>query len=176
MVRERAVVAFGRILKAHGLKGDVILCSYTEDEEEFPYDTLFFKDAHGKLLPRGVRKSTPVRRGQFRIRFEAVDDRTGAEGLVGQEVYITEEQLPPVSCGEYYWKDLMGIEVRTLEGECLGVIESIFRTGAHDVYVVGDGSREVFVPAVDIFIHEVDLGRRVMTVDLPPGLADGDAL
>ncbi len=176
MGQEKPFVAIGRIYKAHGLHGDVILASYSEAEDVFPYDTVCFKDARGGMLSMGVIHVRHVKKGHFRIRLEDVEDRTGAEGLVGREVFIFEEQLPAVSPGEYYWKDLMGIQVQTLAGECIGAVESIFRTGAHDVYVVGNGERELLVPAVDVFIREVDLERRVMTVDLPSGLADGDAL
>ncbi len=176
MGQEKPCVAIGRIFKAHGLNGDVILASYSEAEDVFPYDRVCFKDVRGRMLSRGVLHARPVKQGHFRIRFEDVEDRTAAEGLVGQEAFIFEEQLPAVSPGEYYWKDLMGIQVLTFAGECIGAVKSIFRTGAHDVYVVGSGEREVLVPAVDVFIREVDLERRVMTVDLPAGLADGDAL
>ena len=61
--------------------------------------------------------------------------------LVGREVYVRRSQLPPPADDEYYWHDLLGLQVVTDAGRRLGELSSIIETGSNDVYVVTDGER-----------------------------------
>ena len=81
---------------------------------------------------------------------------------------IRPEQLPPLQQGDYYWSDLIGLRVESLQGEALGVVDSILETGADDVLVLS-GDRERLIPFVigDI-VHEVDIERQRMVVDWLP--------
>jgi 16S rRNA processing protein RimM len=77
------------------------------------------------------------------------------------------KELPP---GEYYWRDIIGLDVYTEEGKLLGRIESVFPTGSNDVYVCKGGQREILLPAIVDVIRQIDINRRVMTVRLLEGL------
>jgi len=76
------------------------------------------------------------------------------------------EDLPE---GEYFWRDIIGLDVYDEEGKHLGVIESIFPTGSNDVYVC-KGEREILLPAIAEVICHVDIDKRIMTVRLLEGL------
>jgi 16S rRNA processing protein RimM len=75
--------------------------------------------------------------------------------------------LPPTDPNEFYWYQLIGLEVVNSEGERLGILEEIIETGSNDVYVVRRGEEEILIPAIEDVVREVDLQRRLMTVDLP---------
>ena len=76
--------------------------------------------------------------------------------------------LPSTRPGEYYWADLVGLEVRTLDGVDLGRIEQLFETGSNDVIVV-QGERERLIPYIwDQVVREVDLDAGTMLVDWDP--------
>jgi 16S rRNA processing protein RimM len=75
--------------------------------------------------------------------------------------------LPPTAPDEFYWYQLIGLEVVNSEGERLGILEEIIETGSNDVYVVRRGEEEILIPAIEDVVREVDLQRRLMTVDLP---------
>jgi 16S rRNA processing protein RimM len=75
--------------------------------------------------------------------------------------------LPPTESNEFYWYQLIGLEVVDTEGQKLGTLEEIIETGSNDVYVVRRGREEILVPAIEEVVREVDLQRRLMTVDLP---------
>ncbi len=77
------------------------------------------------------------------VRLEGIDSREQAEVLVGYQVAVERQQLPKLPQGEYYWSDLIGLEVANTEGRVLGTVKRLFETGANDVLVVaGQGSLE----------------------------------
>ncbi len=88
-------------------------------------------------------------------------DREQAVALVGQQIFVSRDQMPPTEEDEYYWSDLEGLEVHTTNGEVLGLVDRMMETGANDVLVVR-GDRERLVPFIQ--------GQYVMRVDLEAGL------
>jgi 16S rRNA processing protein RimM len=161
-------VTLGRISGAHGVKGWVKVYSETSPRENIlaysPWD----------LVRAGSRQRIEVAAGrpQGKIlvaRLEGCDDRDAAEALVGCEIRVPRSRLPDdLAPGEYYWADLVGLRVETLEGVELGRIARLFETGANDVIVVA-GERERLLPYVwQQVVREVDLAAGVMRVDWDP--------
>ena len=101
-------------------------------------------------------------------KLEGVNERTQAEALVGAAIAVDAAALPKLAEGEFYWRDLIGLRVLTLEGVDLGVVDHLLETGANDVLVV-KGERERLLPFVmQQVVHTVDLAQRRMTVDWDP--------
>jgi 16S rRNA processing protein RimM len=84
-------------------------------------------------------------------------DREQAAQLRGSEVAVSRAALPATAPDEYYWSDLVGLEVVTEERESLGRVTGLFSNGAHDVMRVGAGKRERLVPFVPAVVRKVDL-------------------
>ena len=100
--------------------------------------------------------------------LEGVDDRNEAETWVGSDIFIKKSQLPSLSKDEYYWSDLIGLEVTTTEGVKLGAIDHMLETGANDVLVV-KGDLERLIPFVmNQVITDVNLDTGQMIVDWDP--------
>jgi 16S rRNA processing protein RimM len=98
-----------------------------------------------------------------------VTDRDAAAALVGSEIGVARSALPPPAPGEYYWSDLEGLEVSTVEGVSLGTVSHLLATGANDVLVVRNADRERLIPfLVGQFVTEVDLEAGRVTVDWDP--------
>ncbi|MEO6800050.1 MAG: ribosome maturation factor RimM, partial [Rhodanobacter sp.] len=98
-----------------------------------------------------------------------VDDREQAAALIGTDIHVDREQLPPPAKDEYYWVDLEGLEVITTEDVHLGRVSHLFATGANDVVVVRDGSRERLIPFIQgSYVRSVDLSAGRMVVDWDP--------
>lgn len=109
--------------------------------------------------------------GKFAIlALEGVDDLESAEEFKGQQVFVPRDQLPEIEPGSYYAGDLEGVAVTDTAGRVLGVLAEVFDNGAHEVYVVKDGSREILLPVVDGVVVEVDLDAGRMVVNPPEGL------
>lgn len=100
--------------------------------------------------------------------LDGCEDRNHAEALTGCRILIDPAQLPRLQQGDYYWSDLIGLKVESLQGDALGVVESLLETGADDVLVV-NGERERLIPFVlgDI-VHDVDIDGQRMVVDWLP--------
>ncbi len=90
------------------------------------------------------------------VRLAGIEDRDAAATLVGQQIYIDRRQFTATREGEYYWADLIGLQVVTDKGIQLGVVENLLETGAHDVLII-EGKQRRLVPFV--------MGEVVKTVD-----------
>lgn len=96
--------------------------------------------------------------------LQGVSDRDAAEALRGMEIAVARAQLPPPEEGEYYWDQLIGLEVVNLQGQTLGRVEGLLETGANDVLRIR-GDREYLVPFVSALVPTVDLAARRIEVD-----------
>lgn len=157
---ERKII-LGRISDAHGVKGWVKVLSYTEPREAII-------DYRPWLLGADEAPFEPLegaRHGKTVIaRLEGVDDRDTAESLAGQAIAVDRRQLPDPGEQQYYWADLIGLEVVLEDGESLGTIDAMMATGANDVMVV-EGTRQRLIPFIkDHTVLDVDLGSRKVTV------------
>jgi 16S rRNA processing protein RimM len=98
-------------------------------------------------------------------KLSGCDDRDAAVALVGAEIRIPRSALPKPKRGEFYWADLEGLDVVTVDGAPLGKVSHLFATGANDVLVVS-GERERLIPYVTgQFVKKVDLDAGCITVD-----------
>ena len=168
--------ALGRIVKTHGIRGEVQVYSYSDVEYFLDYKDIFVQGKYGDKVPQRVLKAR-VKKGQSVIlALEGVVDRTQAGSFVGKEIFLDRAKLPPLAEGEYYWHEIEGLSVVSAEGEELGILSDVLATGAHDVYVVKGDKGEILVPAVEQMVKRIDLEKGVMVVDLPPGLVEANAL
>lgn len=162
-------VLLGRILGAHGLRGDVRVESWTEPRTAiFKYQPWLMVDARGQV--RELRGARGHDAGKSLIaRLPDVEDRDTAEALRGTEIHVPRDALPPPKPDEFYWVDLEGLGVVTVEGVPLGRVSHLFSTGANDVLVVRDDTRERMVPFVrPQFVTAIDMEAGVITVDWDP--------
>jgi len=102
------------------------------------------------------------------VQLKECHDRDAAAALTGTDIGVYRSQLPPAGADEYYWSDLIGLQVVTREGQVLGVVDHLFETGANDVMVV-KGEQEYLVPYIkEQVIESVDLESRIIRVDWDP--------
>ncbi len=101
-----------------------------------------------------------------------IDDRTGAEALRGARIFVSRTSFPTPAEGEYYWVDLIGLDVVNREGLTLGQVRDLLSTGPQTVLVVAqeEGGKPVerMIPFVSAYIDAVDLPGRRITVDWQP--------
>ena len=167
MTGERRVL-LGKIVGVFGVKGWVKIQSHTEPREAlFDYRPWILRQ---RGTERELRKfeGRPQGRGLVAL-VPGVDTREAAEALVGTEIWVDRAALPRPAQGEYYWVDLEGLAVGTVDGVELGRVSHLFATGANDVLVVRDGERERLIPFLpDDVVKQVDLERGRLTVDWDP--------
>jgi len=162
-------VLVGRIVGLYGVQGWLKIESWTEPRTQiFKYRPWLISSAPGQEREIEDVQGRPQGKGLV-VKLPAVDDRDAAATLVGCDIYVAREQLPPPGKDEYYWVDLEGLEVVTTEGATLGRVSHLFATGANDVVVVKDGERERLIPFVQgVYVRSVDISGGRMVVDWDP--------
>lgn len=164
------LIEIGRIVRSHGLKGRVKVLSYLESPETL-------RDISRLFVGRSVQEAVllplvAVQTGNdfFILQLGGVDDRDAAERLRGSSLWISSEKIVKPSDGEYYWSEIIGLQVLTEEDHILGRIEAVFPTGSNDVYVCRGEGREILLPAIEDVVRKIDTDRGVMVVRLLKGL------
>ena len=156
---ERRVIV-GRISGIYGVSGWVKVFSYTRPKENI------FNYSPWQLQPDWEARELVEGRihGKGLIaHLKGIEDRDSARMLQGMEIAILRDQLPEPKPGEYYWHDLLGLDVVNLRGNVLGKVIDIQETGANDVLVI-KGERRHLIPLVTgEVIKEIDLdGQRIL--------------
>lgn len=160
-------VTLGRVSGVFGVKGWLKVHSYTEPHSNvltFRAWTLRFEGADRVVdVEDGLNRA-----GAIVAKLRGVDDPDSARSIVGADIVVERERLPPLGMGEFYWADLEGCEVRTTGGVALGCVDHVTATGAHDMLVL-PGKPERLIPFVaGRIVKQVDLAERVIVVDWSP--------
>jgi 16S rRNA processing protein RimM len=154
----------GRIVAPYAVRGWVKLQTFTEYLDSLLDYEVWRIGKNGSW--RDYRMLDGKVHGQYLLAsLEGVNDRTGAEALMGLDVAVLRDEMPEADEDEYYWDDLIGLGVVNLAGEALGRVEGLLETGANDVLQVRDEERERLIPFVDAVVKEVDLEAGRMVVD-----------
>lgn len=159
------MVVLGRIAGVYGVRGWVHVYSETDPIENI----LGYGPWYVGKSDRAVEPLEGKRHGKGLVaRLSGCDDRDQAAALVGAEIAVRRDRLPPPSADEFYWFDLEGLAVETAEGRNLGRVDHLFATGANDVVCV-KGDRERLIPFVwgDV-IKDVDFAGGRILVDWDP--------
>lgn len=162
------LVTLGHVSGAHGIKGWIKVHSDTRPRDNiFEYlPWLLGRDGNWQTWkPRQGKQQ-----GKYLIaQLQGCEDRNQAESLNGMVIAVRRGQLPAVEeDGVFYWADLTGLAVVTVDGIELGVIDHLFETGANDVMVVR-GDRERLIPYIwERVVRDVDLEQGRLVVDWDP--------
>jgi len=171
-VVKEGFLLIGKITGAHGIKGTSKAFFYSESLSAIESDGLILlKNPGGLEKQYEIRWVKPHGRG-FLLSLKGISYRDEAKALIGSELFIKKEKLSKLKDGTYYWFDIIGMDVYTVEDKYLGCIESIIPTGSNDVYVVKDkaGNGEILIPALESVVIKIDFKLKTMQVDLPEGL------
>ena len=174
IVEKNGFLLIGKIVGVHGIKGNLKVYSYAETLSVFePGSSILVINQKGLEKTYTVKWVKPHQRVLL-ISLEGIDSRNLAESLIGSEFFIEKAKLPVLEDGSYYWFDLIGLAVFTIDNEYIGRVESIMSTGSNDVYVVKnpdqDHNNEILIPALTSVVLEIDINLKTMRVDLPDGL------
>jgi 16S rRNA processing protein RimM len=126
-----------------------------------PGCVVYIGDAHQPYTVEKTRWKKPL----LLLKFNGISDRTAASLLTNQLVFINASQLDSLPEGEFYYHELIGLDVYDEDDQSLGVLEEVLETGANDVYVIRDkNKKETLIPAINDMILSVEPERGVMIV------------
>lgn len=164
------LLQLGVVTGTHGLRGDLRVRPLTDDSSALlAAREVFLRDRQGVLTAFQVTAVKAHKAGLL-LRLQGRENIDAVQMMVGCEVLMHRGDLPDLTDEEFYWFELEGL--RVVDRRCgeLGVLEEMFSTAAHDIYVVRGRYGEVLIPAVAEFVVEIDREGRRMLVDLPEGL------
>ena len=157
------LVVMGRVAVPYGVHGWVKIQTFTEAVDsllDYPVWWIGAQDTWRECKVEEGKVHTNI----LVARLEGCTDRDLALALKGKQIAVPRSELPEPEEDEYYWSDLIGLEVRNLQQVEFGQVEDVFATGANDVLAVR-GDRERLIPFVEQVVKEVDLARRHILVD-----------
>ena len=164
----------GRVVKAHGVTGEVVVDVRTDDPEtRFAPGTSLRARAKGGAERQLTVVSARPHGGRLLVRLDGVADRDGADALRGALFLVDSEDLPPIEDpDEFYDHQLEGLRVRTTAGDEVGTVAEVLHTAAGELLSVRTEDREVLVPFVGAIVASVSLADQVIEIDPPEGLLE----
>ena len=159
------LVVVGDVLSSWGVRGELKVRALTSFPEMLSGGRRLFLRGE-TLIIEGSR-----RHGKFiLLKFQGIDTVEAAQRLRGELLQISAYETGPLSEGEYYHFQIIGLEVRTTSGDFLGHVTRIIETGSNDVYLVRSGQKEVLIPAIAEVVRAIDLKRGRMEIEAIAGL------
>jgi 16S rRNA processing protein RimM len=160
-------LVIGQVVGPRGLRGELKVRIESEDPERFcELERVYLGDEQREFTVRRAR----LFKEQALLQLVGIEDRDAAAHWQWAWVYVHLDDALPLAEGQFYLHQLLGLAVRTEEGEELGTLEDILETGANDVYVVRGQGDELLLPAIPQVVRQVDMDARTITVRLLPGL------
>ncbi|UAA40120.1 ribosome maturation factor RimM [Paraneptunicella aestuarii] len=168
-------IVVGKIGAPHGIRGWVRINSYTEELEGIFNYSPWLISVQGEVKEYKVT-SWKLQNKSVVAKLEGIDSRNDIELLKNADIEVSVEQLPELQDDDYYWRDLIGLNVVTESGYDMGTVEQLFETGANDVMMVkanmndAYGAKQRMIPYLyDQVIKKVDLQAKSIIVDWDPG-------
>ncbi|MBE5040289.1 ribosome maturation factor RimM [Ructibacterium gallinarum] len=158
----------GKVVNTHGIRGEIKIQPWCDDPNLFDQLSYFYID--------GVRyeiKKNRLHKNCEIVLVEGITNINQAELLKNKIVTIEREMLGALPEGTYYIADLIGLSVRTKDGQTLGNIVDVLKTGSNDVYILDKPKEKpILIPVIDQVVKEVNIDGGFVTVELMEGLID----
>jgi len=160
----------GQIVNVKGLKGEVKVNSYTDDNNKFKKLPKVYVKKNSSIKEFKIEKVGFIK-NQVIIKFKGIDKVEDAETLRNSYILVDREDLEALPEGVYYIADLIGLSVYTEDNDYLGKVDDIYNTGSNDIYVIKDDlGKQRLLPGIDEVIKKVDIDSGKIIVNLIKGL------
>jgi len=165
------LVAVARVVKPRGIKGEVACEMLTDFPERFEG-----LESVTAVLPDGGKRELTIEEHWFQqdrlvLKFTGVDSIEDAETLRNAEICVSESNVVELADGEFFDWQLEGCRVETIDGQSLGKVTELMRTGGTEILVV-KGDKEYLIPFAESICVEVDIDNKRIVIDPPEGLLD----
>ncbi|WP_152656414.1 ribosome maturation factor RimM [Oceanobacillus sp. CFH 90083] len=162
----------GKIVNTHGIRGEVKVLRITDFEERFMpgNEVIILSDRDDITL---TIDSHRIHKGFDLITFKGYTNINDVEKWKGINLYIDKSQTANLEENAYYYHEIIGCKVETVEGEVLGKVKEILSPGANDVWVVQrPGKKDLLLPYIEDVVKKVDIQASIISVELMEGMLD----
>lgn len=164
-------VLLGKITKAHGLRGEVKIFSFSGQPENFSgYKEVILVNSSGNLSAAYAVEKFRVQGKTVIVQLASINNRDLAEKIEGMGVLLAKSLLPDTTEDEFYWYQYEGKLVSDQNGRTIGRVQSLFNNGAQDIMVVKSGKEEILIPITRNIITRETCEELI--INPPPGLLD----
>ena len=160
----------GRVSGTHHLKGTLKVTSTFDDIDVLVGNKVILNLKNGEKKIYTVVEARRINDKIILIDFSEITNKSDASTINGAEINIRRDLLGEISEDSFYNSDIIGMEVINADGSILGSVEDVLETGAHDIIVVNDGADEIMIPAVEVYVLDIDFDSRKIKVDVPEEL------
>ncbi|MGR3741673.1 ribosome maturation factor RimM [Companilactobacillus sp. DQM5] len=170
MTNKEKLFNVGKIVGTHGIKGELKIASITDfPEKRYQKENVLYIE--NKEVPVTI-ESVRIHKGNYLLKFMEINNLTEAEKFKGKTLKSIHEN-DELKENEFYYSDIIGLGVVDNKLGEIGEISEILSPGANDVWVVKSKKyKEVLIPYIPSVILNVDLTKKIVTVDIPEGLID----
>jgi 16S rRNA processing protein RimM len=159
-------ITIGRILAPWGVKGKLKIKIETDFPQRFASGAKVYVDQQ----PTTIDSAEWHHGNKLVIKLNTIDSIAEAQNLRGKTLEIDRSQIQPLAEGQYYYFQMIGLEVWTTRGELLGNVSEILNTESTDIYVVRNTQREVLIPAIEDIVKSIDLEQGQIVIEPIEGL------
>lgn len=164
----------GQIINTHGVKGEVKVYPLTDDVKRFLNLKWVYINKDNQMSKYNIQ-SVKFFKNLVIIKIEGINDMTHAETFKNCKLLVDRENAVKLPEDSYFICDILGCEVFEENGQRLGVVKNVLKTGSNDVYELdSDKYKELLIPAIKSVILDVDIHNKKIIVKLPEGLIDDE--
>jgi len=162
-MKDASLIAIGKAVAPHGVRGDVRVVPLTDYLERF-HDTRTVRLDDGRVM---TVEGAKFHKQFVLLKFRGLDDRDAVEFLRGKLLLVGRDELVKLPEGHYFHFEIIGLKVYDEDGAFLGTVGDILATGANDVYITEqEGRKPLLIPAIREVVREIDVPGGKMTVRL----------
>lgn len=167
------LVAIAKLVKTRGIRGEIVADLLTDFPERF--DDL--EDVIAVMPKSGERLDLKIedfwfQKNRIILKFKNYDSIEASQTLINAEICVPESDAVELEADEFYDWELIDCAVETIEGERIGTVREVMRTGGTENLVVAGGNKDYLIPFAETICVEVDVENKLIRVDLPEGLLE----
>lgn len=162
----------GKIINTHGVRGEVKVKRISDFEERFTVGETVYLNHETELIPLEIA-TYRNHKGFDLLKFEGFNNINDVEKYKNSLLQIKEEQLTELENHEFYYHEIIGCEVFTMQNELIGKIKEVLAPGANDVWVVEQkDKKDALIPYIEQVVKEVDIRNKKVLIEPMEGLLD----
>jgi len=168
----RDLILIGHVIRPHGIAGLLRIVSYAQSKETFfQAGSVFMDRGHNEIEERKVIDIKP-HGSSYLLRISDINSIEQAENFKTAKIYMRKDSLIKTDEDEFFYYELLGLNVYLTTGQYLGAVKDVFPTGSNDVYVVEGQGKEFLIPAIHQVIKEINIAEKRMVISPLKGLLD----
>ena len=171
-MRKEDCFYLGKVVSKYSFKGEVLVKLDTDEPEIYENMESVFVSLGNNLVPFFIDRCRLHKSDLLRIDFEEVKDEASADKIIGAELFLPLDLLPPLSGDKFYFHEILGFRLIDVVHGDIGIIKSVNDHGSQALFEAEKDGKELLIPISDEIIEKVDRQGRAIHVKAPEGLVE----